>query len=69
MNTQRRCYQIEARRFGREGNSAKVAIALKLAEASPLVGVLQVVPADADPVVEALQSEVEVFIGLQFDYS
>ena len=59
--------QVEARGEGGEFDSAEVAVALELAEAGSGVGGLQVVVTDANPVVEALQGEVEVVVGFEFD--
>ena len=52
-----------------ESHAAEVAVTLELAEAGGGIGVLDVVPADADPVVEALECELRVLAGLDFDDS
>ena len=59
-------YEVEAGWLRREMQAAEVAMALELAE-TLLVSSLQVVMSDADPVVEALQGEVEVVVGFEFD--
>ena len=58
--------QVEARGERGEFEAAEVAVALELAKAFFVSG-LQVVVTDADPVVEALQGEVEVVVGFEFD--
>ena len=67
MDVQRGGYEVEAGREWGEFDAAEVAVALELAEAGSGVGGLQVVVTDANPVVEALQGEVEVVVGFEFD--
>ena len=61
----------EARVGGAEADAGEVAVALELAEAAvPAglgVGMLGVVEAHADPVVEALEGELGVFVGFDFE--
>lgn len=63
--------EVEAGWVGGEACGWEVAVALELVEAEGGagggVGGLEVVVADADPVVEALEGEVEVFFGLELD--
>ena len=63
--------QEEARVGGAEADAGEVAVTLELAEAAVLaglgVGVLGVVKADADPVVETLEGELGVFVGFDFE--
>src|ERR1700738_2265584 len=63
--------EVKAGSIGRKAETGEVTVALELAEAEGgagcRVGGLEVVPADADPVVEALQREVEVVVGFEFD--
>jgi len=59
--------QVEVRRIGAEAGVGEVAVLLEVAEAGGAVDVGEVVVADADPVVEALEGEVEVFAGFDFD--
>ena len=62
---------VEAGWVGGEAEPGEVAVTLEFSEAEGWagggVGCLEVVPADADPVVEALEGEVEVFVGFEFD--
>ena len=59
--------QGKARRQRREPDAGEVAVALELAEAGDRVGILHVVPAYADPVVEPLQGKLWVFGGFEFN--
>jgi len=59
-------YEVEAGWLRREMEATEVAVALELAKALLISG-LQVVMADANPVVEALQGEMEVVVGFEFD--
>ena len=59
--------EIEARRLRGEAVGGEVAVGLKLAEAGLGVGGLGVVPADAEPVVEALEGELGVLFGLELE--
>jgi len=67
MDVQRGGYEVEAGWERGELDAAEVAVALELAEASGGVGGLQVVLANADPVVEALEGEVEIVVGFELD--
>jgi len=67
MDVQRGGYEVEARWERGELDAAEVAVALELAEAGGGVGGLQMVVADADPVVEALQGQVEIVVGFELD--
>ncbi len=63
--------QVKAGSVGGEAQAGEVAVALELAEtkggAGGGVGGLEVVPADANPVVKALKREVEIFVGFEFE--
>ena len=72
MVTQSRRNKIELRRRGGEAHAGEVAVALELAQpegrrAGGIRG-LQVVPAYANPIIEPLQCEVQVVVGLQLDH-
>ena len=63
--------QIELRGLGREAGLRKVAVMLEVADAGECavrgIGMCQVVMANANPVVEALHGELEVFVGFHLD--
>jgi len=59
-------YEVEAGWLRREMQAAEVAVALELSE-TLLVRGLQVVMADTDPIVKALEGEVKVVVGFELD--
>jgi len=59
--------EVEARWIGGEAGVGEVAVLLEVAESGGGVGLGKVVVTDADPVVEALEGEVEVFGGFELD--
>ena len=70
MDAQRRCCQKQAWRQGRNFCSGKVAFAFERRERPVAAGgalAIGIEGADADPVVESLQWEMQVFVGFEFD--
>ena len=57
----------EPRRVRLEALVGEVAVGLEIAESGVGIEVSEMVVADTDPVVEALEREVEVFFGFEFD--
>jgi len=58
--------EVEARWEGREFNATEVSVLVKGVAAGVVEG-LCVVVTNADPVVEALEGEVEIVVGFEFD--
>ena len=61
--------EIEPRRKRRKLHPTKVAVALELAEPGRRICGLAMVMAHPDPIIQPLQSEVKIIVGLQLDDS
>src|SRR3569833_1383977 len=67
MFTERRSYQIQPRSLCREPHPTKVPVALELAQPVSCIDGLHVVPAYANPVVQPLHCQLQVFVSLQLN--
>src|ERR1700760_4484899 len=68
MNVQRRRDEIETRRQWRKFHAAEVTVALKLAEPRVRVSSLTMMMPHANPVVETLQSEVQIVLCFELEH-
>jgi hypothetical protein len=69
MDAEGRGNKVEPRWVGAKSLLRKVAVLLKIAEASSRVNVGEVMMADADPVIEPLQRKVQILFSLELDQS
>jgi hypothetical protein len=65
---QRGRHQVQPRRQRRKLDSAKVSVALKLAQPGGSIGGLQMMLPHPDPVVEPLQRKVQIVVHLLLDH-